>query len=30
MGEIPMDPDLTGEAQAVDAQYQKDTKSAEL
>ena len=30
MGEVPMDPDLEAEAQAVDAQYQKDTKSAEI
>ena len=30
MGEQPMDPDITAEAQAVDAQYQKDTKKAEL
>jgi len=25
-----MDPDITAQAQAVDAQYQKDTKKAEL
>ena len=30
MGEQPMDPDITSQAQAVDAQYQKDTKKAEL
>ena len=30
MGEVPMDPDMEAQAQAVDAQYQKDTKSAEL
>ena len=30
MGEQPMDPDVTAQAQAVDAQYQKDTKKAEL
>ncbi len=30
MGEVPMDPDLEAQAQAVDAQYQKDTKTAEL
>ena len=30
MGEQPMDPDITAQAQAVDAQYQKDTKKAEL
>jgi hypothetical protein len=30
MGEIPMDPDLVSDGQITDAQYQKDTKSAEL
>ena len=30
MGEVPMDPDMEAQAQVVDAQYQKDTKSAEL
>ena len=30
MGEVPMDPGLEAEAQKVDAQYQKDTKKAEL
>ena len=30
MGEQPVDPDLEAEAQAVDAQYSKDTKKAEL
>ena len=30
MGEQPMDPDVTAQAQVVDAQYQKDTKKAEL
>ena len=30
MGEVPVEPDLEAEAQAVDAQYQKDTKSAEI
>ena len=30
MGEIPMDSDVEAQAQAVDAQYQKDTKKAEL
>ena len=30
MGEVPMDPDMEAEAQAVDAQYQKDTKKAEI
>ena len=30
MGEVPMDPDMEAQAQAGDAQYQKDTKSAEL
>ena len=30
IGEQPMDPDVEAQAQAVDAQYQKDTKTAEL
>ena len=30
MGEVPVEPDLEAEAQAVDAQYQKDTKKAEI
>ena len=30
MGEQQVDPDLEAEAQAVDAQYQKDTKKAEI
>ena len=30
MGDMPMDPGLEAEAQAVDAQYSKDTKKAEL
>tara|TARA_Y100000022_G_scaffold199568_1_gene212348 strand:+ start:1457 stop:3169 length:1713 start_codon:yes stop_codon:yes gene_type:complete len=30
MGQIPMEPDLEAEAQAVDAEYQKDTRKAEL
>ena len=30
MGEVPMEPDLEAEAQAVDAQYSKDTKKAEI
>ena len=30
MGEQPVDPDLEAQAQAVDAQYSKDTKKAEL
>ena len=30
MGEQPVDPDIEAQAQAVDAQYQKDTKKAEL
>ena len=30
MGEQPIDPDLEAQAQVVDAQYQKDTKKAEL
>ena len=29
-GEQPVDPDITAQAQAIDAQYQKDTKKAEL
>ena len=30
MGEVPVEPDLEAEAQVVDAQYQKDTKKAEI
>jgi len=30
MGDQPVDPDLEAQAQAVDAQYSKDTKKAEL
>ena len=30
MGEQPVDPDIVAQAQAVDANYQKDTKKAEL
>ena len=30
MGEVPMEPDLEAQAAEVDAQYQKDTKKAEL
>tara|TARA_Y100000287_G_scaffold72589_1_gene57515 strand:- start:793 stop:2505 length:1713 start_codon:yes stop_codon:yes gene_type:complete len=30
MGQIPMEPDLEAQAQAVDAEYQKDTRKAEL
>jgi len=30
MGEVPMEPDAEAMAQEVDAQYQKDTKKAEL
>ena len=30
MGEVPMEPDLEAEAQAVDAQYSKDTKKADI
>ena len=30
MGEQPVDPDIIAQAQAVDANYQKDTKKAEL
>ena len=30
MGEVPVEPDLEAEAQAVDAQYSKDTKKAEI
>ena len=29
-GEQPVDPDITAQAQSIDAQYQKDTKKAEL
>ena len=30
LGEVPQDPDVEGEAQITDAEYQKDTKSAEI
>jgi len=30
MGEVPAEPNLEAEAQAVNAQYQKDTRKAEL
>ena len=30
MGQVPMEPDLEAQAQAVDAEYQKDTRKAEL
>ena len=30
MGEVPMEPDMNAMAAEVDAQYQKDTKKAEL
>ena len=30
MGEVPVEDDLAAQAQAVDAQYQKDTKKAEI
>ena len=30
MGEIPTEPDIDAEAAAIDANYQKDTKKAEL
>ena len=30
LGEVPQDPDLEGQGQVTDAQYQKDTKSAEI
>ena len=30
MGQVPMEPDLEAQSQAVDAEYQKDTRKAEL
>jgi hypothetical protein len=30
LGDVPQDPDVEAEAQVTDAQYQKDTKSAEI
>ena len=30
LGDIPQDPDLEAQGQVTDAQYQKDTKSAEI
>ena len=30
LGDVPQDPDLEAEGQVTDAQYQKDTKSAEI
>ena len=30
LGDVPQDPDVEGEAQITDAEYQKDTKSAEI
>ena len=30
MGDIPMEPDLETQSQDVDANYQKDTKKAEI
>ena len=30
MGEVPEDPNLDAEGQVTDAEYQKDTKSAEI
>ena len=30
MGEVPVEPDVAAQAQAVDAQTQKDTKKAEI
>ena len=30
MGEVPVEPDVAAQAQAVDAQMQKDTKKAEI
>ena len=30
MGEVPVEDDLAAQAQAVDAQYAKDTKKAEI
>ena len=30
LGDVPQDPDVESEAQITDAEYQKDTKSAEI
>jgi len=30
LGDVPQDPDVEAEAQVTDAEYQKDTKSAEI
>ena len=30
LGDVPQDPDLEAQGQVTDAQYQKDTKSAEI
>ena len=30
LGDVPQDPDVESEAQVTDAEYQKDTKSAEI
>ena len=30
LGDVPQDPDVEAEAQITDAEYQKDTKSAEI
>jgi len=30
MGEVPMDPSIDADAAKIDANYQKDTKKAEL
>ena len=30
LGDVPQDPDVEAEAQVTDAQYQKDTKTAEI
>ena len=30
LGEVPQDPDVEAQAQVTDAEYQKDTKSAEI
>ena len=30
LGDVPQDPDVEGEAQITDAEYQKDTKTAEI
>ena len=30
LGDVPQDPDVEAQAQVTDAQYQKDTKTAEI